>query len=448
VSATTTTLDPRCVAAGEALAAGDETAMRAHAAECGACAFLVPLVPDLRMLGTMGLGSAFEAVLNHAIEAGAPLLSRYFVERIVARGGQGVVCRATDRDLGVVAIKLLWCNPAAPVIADGRALKVLHLGVCRVYNIERHGDIRMVVMEFIEGKNLEERYRDFSVRQRLDMFREICGAVSAIHDAGLLHLDIKPRNILLRAGDRPVVADFGLAAEVDDAGRAVPVGCTPEYASPEQKRLAPVGRPADVYSLGKLLEQIVPDAPPSIRRVVARATQEREHDRYRDVPSMVVDLDRPARARKRFTRVATAAIALTLGASGTVLGVRRLTDARQRERGALPTIAGVWSGWHMCRGSRVGTSVALNVDDTGRITGIREFYPTPDDKQRASGSFQVTGTYEPATRTVSLVAGEWISAPRGYLKCDLTGTISATGTILEGESPTCTGCGPFQLIHR
>jgi hypothetical protein len=157
------TVDPACLAANEAFVAGDRAALDAHAATCGACRFLVTLVPDLKAtVGGPGIGRAFQDVLDHAIATGEPLLARYKIEKTIAQGGQGIVCRAVDRELGPVAVKILRCNPAAREdrLPEGRfAARLGGDGVCRIFNIERHGDIRLVVMELIDGECLGTRCR-------------------------------------------------------------------------------------------------------------------------------------------------------------------------------------------------------------------------------------------------------------------------------------------------
>ncbi len=303
------TTDPRCLAAGEALARGDEAAMRAHAAGCEACAFLVTLVPDLRRtLGSTsgaGLGRAFHDVLARAIETGELILSRYRIEGIIARGGQGIVCRATDAELGAVAIKLLRCSSSTrdERLPEGRvALKLGGEGVCRIFNIERHGDLRMVVMELVDGENLEEALPRLAPPERLRIFRRTCEAVARMHREGIVHLDLKPRNIVLRPGDEPVVTDFGIAAALDADGLTAPLGHTPEYAPLEQRAGQRVDRRADVYALGKTLAGLVPAPPAHLRRVIARATRAEPSERHADAAALLAELDRPARIRRSIVR--------------------------------------------------------------------------------------------------------------------------------------------------
>jgi hypothetical protein len=110
-------------------------------------------------------------------------------------------------------------------------------------------------------------------------------------------------------------------------------------------------------------------------------------------------------------------------------------------------ITGLWSGWHQCVNTKIGTSAMISVDSAGHLIGVREFYPTPGDPARASGSFRLTGNYQPTTGAVSLMAGPWINFPTGYGKCDFVGTVDPTGSVMTGTSPGCSPCGQFEL-HR
>jgi hypothetical protein len=119
------------------------------------------------------------------------------------------------------------------------------------------------------------------------------------------------------------------------------------------------------------------------------------------------------------------------------------------QSGRRAEITGLWSGWHQCGAMKVGTSAMISVDQGGHVIGIRQFYPTPGDPDRASGSFRISGTYQASTGTVSLIATDWINQPSGYLKCDLIGQVDqATKTIVGASSPACDGCGRFELTRQ
>ncbi len=109
--------------------------------------------------------------------------------------------------------------------------------------------------------------------------------------------------------------------------------------------------------------------------------------------------------------------------------------------------SGLWHGWHQCGGVQVGTEVQISVDRAGRVSGTREFYPTPGDPARATGSFHVSGIFQRRSREISLIAGDWIKQPPGYLKCSFVGAIDSSGERMAGIAPGCP-CGRFELQRR
>jgi hypothetical protein len=127
----------------------------------------------------------------------------------------------------------------------------------------------------------------------------------------------------------------------------------------------------------------------------------------------------------------------------------RKTDEKERPRVAAvvpppPPATVAWRGWHECNGVKIGTTAHISIDLSGEISGVREFYPLPDDPNRASGSFNISGRYQRDSGKISLLAGEWISQPSGYLKCDFIGAIDQSGARIAGTSPGCP-CGRFEL---
>jgi hypothetical protein len=148
-----------------------------------------------------------------------------------------------------------------------------------------------------------------TAEQRLQIFRRVCDVVGRIHRAGVVHLDLKPRNIVLRSSDDPVVTDFGVAVELDQDGTARSPGHTREFAAPEQLAGERVDRRADIHALGVTLERMVVSPSAHVRRVVARARSERREDRYADAAALLADLDRPVRRRRMLVRGSTVGVA-------------------------------------------------------------------------------------------------------------------------------------------
>src|SRR5690606_7479423 len=118
-----------------------------------------------------------------------------------------------------------------------------------------------LVMELVDGTRLETYCRQHAPdrQQRLALFLQICAVVQAAHERLILHCDIKPDNILVRADGSPVLLDFGLAQAMGDAGDGLGRYCTPAYASPERRRGEPASVADDVFSLGVMLGRILAD---------------------------------------------------------------------------------------------------------------------------------------------------------------------------------------------
>lgn len=117
-----------------------------------------------------------------------------------------------------------------------------------------------LLMEFLEGDTLRQELRDsrdgrLSVGDALRTVVPLGAALAKAHAAGYLHMDVKPENVMV-VGERPVLFDFGAARKIDGRRPSRPQG-TPGYASPEEYAVQPAGAPADIYSLGVVLYELL-----------------------------------------------------------------------------------------------------------------------------------------------------------------------------------------------
>ena len=190
----------------------------------------------------------------------------------LGRGAFGQVFRARDTRLDrEVALKLIsadaapWIARTSAIIEEGRLqARIRHPNVVAIYGADRIGDQVGLWMELVEGRTLEQllaRGRRFTPAEVVDIGEQLCGAVDAVHSAGLLHRDIKPHNVMLSDAGRVVLMDFGTGWNVKDSWCAVPAG-TPLYLAPE---LINDGTPTirtDVYAIGVLLFRLLADQYP------------------------------------------------------------------------------------------------------------------------------------------------------------------------------------------
>src|SRR5262249_52996533 len=115
------------------------------------------------------------------------------------------------------------------------------------------GTLRFLTMELIEGRTLRELLTKEGIepKRALTILRQIVGGLSAAHAQGVIHSDLKPENVIVRADGRAVVVDFGLARSPLVAHTTAAVRCgTPAYMSPEQLRGEPLDVRSDIFSLG------------------------------------------------------------------------------------------------------------------------------------------------------------------------------------------------------
>ena len=243
----------------------------------------------------------------------------------IGAGSFGTVHRAWDPKLNrQVALKLLNARAAELPDAEKRVLdearllaKIEHPNVVRIYGIEEHGGQLGIWMEFVEGTDLNsvilERGR-FEAVEAARLVAELCEAVAAVHDANVVHKDIKAANVMLRTDGRPVLMDFGAGKtrRVREGEGELVVTGTPRYMAPEAFRREPTTPQSDIYSLGVLLYTMSTGAFP-VSGTVAEIMERHEKgertpitEQGIELPRAFVELVEKASAERREDRFASA----------------------------------------------------------------------------------------------------------------------------------------------
>lgn len=268
----------------------------------------------------------------------------------------GVVYLGHDSALGrAVAIKAIpdeWASDAERMGRFEREARLLasmnHPGIASVYGLHEHDGRRYLVMEFVEGRSLAEMLADTGappVDEALALGAQIAAAVEAAHDAGVVHRDLKPGNVMVGPSGKVKVLDFGLAKGTPAARSSMGVmSATPTvsiptpqqnfsatqmgrvlgtvgYMSPEQARGKPLDRRTDVWSLGAVLYELLsgrrvfdgetqadtmaailerePDwsalpanTPPRVRELLARCLEKDVHRRLRDAGDARLEIEK------------------------------------------------------------------------------------------------------------------------------------------------------------
>jgi serine/threonine-protein kinase len=206
-------------------------------------------------------------VKNRNFVAGTILASRYRIVGLLGKGGMGEVYKAEDIKLSqIVALKFLPDSFEKDRDALARfhnevktARQVSHPNVCRVFDIGEIDGRHFLSMEFIDGDDLSSLLRRvgrLSSERAVEISRQLCVGLSAIHNAGILHRDFKPANVIIDGKGKARITDFGIAGLEEDIAKEELRAGTPAYMSPEQITGKDVSARSDIYSLGLVLYEI------------------------------------------------------------------------------------------------------------------------------------------------------------------------------------------------
>jgi len=240
-------------------------------------------------------------------------LAGYRIEALIARGGMGVVYRATQLALErPVALKVIARQLADQpgfrerFLRESRlAARLDHPSVVPVYDAREEDGELIVAMRLVEGGDLRrliDREGPLEPSRAIDLLAQVADALDAAHAAGIVHRDVKPHNILVE-GERAYLSDFGLAKAFEEtgAGSGASIVGTVEYMSPEQWRGERVDPAADVYSLGCVLYEALtgiapfarkeagtePELPRGMDEVIERAVAKDPAQRYRTAGELI-----------------------------------------------------------------------------------------------------------------------------------------------------------------
>jgi serine/threonine-protein kinase len=290
-------------------------------------------------------------VVSLDLRPGTLFHSRYEIVGGLGQGGMGVVYQARDRTLDeTVAIKILRPDFAQdPKMAERfkteikLARRVHHRNVCAIHDFGEDQGLLYISMELIEGRDLKQLLREqhgLPPDQAYDISIQVAEGLQAVHDAGIVHRDLKTPNIMLDSAGVARLMDFGVAKRMGQ-GTLTATGHilgTPEYMSPEQAQGHKVDSRSDLYALGvvvwetftghvpfrgetpisTILKQIHdappldgPDGlrlPPALRPVLTRALAKDPADRYQTAREMAEALREARSPSRRQQPIATDAL--------------------------------------------------------------------------------------------------------------------------------------------
>ncbi|MGI5246712.1 protein kinase domain-containing protein [Dactylosporangium sp. CA-139066] len=209
---------------------------------------------------------------------GRLLSGRYELRSVIGRGGMAEVWLAVDGRLGrSVAVKMLHAEGVADPSLPERfereahtAARLSHPNIVAVYDVGVDDGTPYLVMELIQGHSLADELAagPLDPRRAVHIAEQVCDALAAAHDAGVIHRDVKPANILIGDEGQVKVCDFGIARVTDRALTALTAPATvigtSSYMAPEQVLGEPADARSDLYALGCVLYAMLTGRPPFV----------------------------------------------------------------------------------------------------------------------------------------------------------------------------------------
>jgi predicted Ser/Thr protein kinase/tetratricopeptide (TPR) repeat protein len=400
------------------------------------------------------------------------LVGRYRVDAEIGSGGQGIVARASDLELGrSLAIKVIrHAEPRSRerILREARALAALeHPNVARVLDVGEHRGRVFIAMEYIDGANLGQWWADDRVdrKQRVGALCDAGRGLAAAHAAGLVHRDFKPANVLVARNGRVVVTDFGLVLDQESdaprlTDRNLRIG-TPGYMAPEQVLGNEVGTRADQFAFcvslfeaayrvrpfeGRNVAELVgamarriatapkgQSAPRWLRRVIERGLDPDPAQRF---ASMTALLDAIEAGPRRVRRLVLGVVAIAI----VVLAVLAVPKAAtpiavpttfERMPQPLAVLGGPNSQW--TRDRAIGVLADVDADrEAGRNAEARD------------GAERI--------RVAALAEGDesvarWALANRGWAEAALPDAVAARRTFTQLREEAQRSGDDLQLAH-
>ena len=407
--------------------------------------------------------------------SGVTFGGRYQLLSRVAIGGMGEVWQATDLVIGrTVAIKILkeeyLGDPGflERFRAEARhAALVNHEGIANVYDYGEEEGSAFLVMELVPGEALStilERERVLPADQVLDIVAQTASALHAAHQAGLVHRDIKPGNLLITPDGRVKITDFGIARIADQVPLTATgqVMGTVQYLSPEQASGHPASPSTDVYSLGIVAYEAlagrrpftgesqvaiamaqINEAPPElpvtvtepVRNLVFAAIAKKPVAR----PASAQLFARAAEALRRGDVGAAAAIVPAVASGAAANDATRIMSPLSDDEttrvlpsmGDTPTAPTetTRSAWTWPLVALIGILIVLIV---GALIAVfaqpSPPEPMPTDTPTATPTPTETPTPEPTIDTVRIVEDEWLGRTRTAIEAK----VAELGLVLDG----------------
>ncbi len=275
-------------------------------------------------------------------------LKQYRIEDTLGQGGMGVVYRAQDTKLRrPVALKVLSAELTSDperrrrfLLEARSAARLTHPCIAQVYDVDEENGVTFIAMELVEGRTVTQliHAKELDLLGAIDVAMQVANGLAKAHEAGIVHRDIKPDNVIINRDGIAKILDFGLAKLLDSGSasgdddavsdmqtlaetQAGMVMGTVAYMSPEQARGREIDHRSDIFSLGVMIyemgtgqlpfrgnnpldtmhaiafEETLPmtairrNLPPDLQRIVSRCLRKRPEDRFADAAALSQELE-------------------------------------------------------------------------------------------------------------------------------------------------------------
>ncbi len=294
-------------------------------------------------------GSDALAYRKVTLSPGSVLGGRYEILKTLGEGGMGAVFKAHDTEVDrIVALKVIRpeLGSSTEVLQRFRqelvlARQITHRNVVRIYDLGVADRVRFISMEYIEGEELGQLLKKrgkLPPKEAAEIMLQVCYGLAAAHQAGVVHRDLKPQNIMIDHEGRAAVMDFGIASstetvtlltQVSPGDAEGPAGLTrigsllgtPRYMAPEQARAEKLGVRSDLFTVGLILYELTvgqlpphaaglkglltdrgtkqipppieadPEIPRPLNKIITRCIQLDPEARYPTIETLIRDLE-------------------------------------------------------------------------------------------------------------------------------------------------------------
>jgi|GEM_PF-4805098 len=268
------------------------------------------------------------------LQEGEMIARRFKVLGELGSGGMGKVFKAYDSELDeTIAVKILltqfgeYEEEKQKLVNEIKITRrITHPYVIKVYDIGDWLGNKFFTMQYIDGSDLKKWFQNnnnLDYKAKMVLFKKICEGTKAAHDMGIIHRDIKPKNILINKNNNPVILDFGIAEALNAYLKTTEnllIG-SPDYMSPEQISRSNCDQRTDIYSLGCVMyemftgrkpyiskditelfmakldrtprppSQINRDIPEELDRIIVKTIQRNPNSRYQNMNEIISDIN-------------------------------------------------------------------------------------------------------------------------------------------------------------